>query len=182
MNNDQTNTINEKNMSESADKNLPRQFPKDAETRTMALEQYKLLIESINKSNDIRELANGYWITLNTLGISAAAYIKDAHTLAHNHKPLVLWFIISLGIVLCLSWLSFLNTLKNSIETRNGLLMEIEEFFPFKIFTRSISLSGRQQGKGSLTIKEMVLPCLFFTCYICLGYFLLFYQGEIIQR
>ena len=112
---------------------------KDQEARTLALEQYKLLIESINKSNDVRELSNGYWITVNALGVSAAAYIKDAHSLAHSHKPLVLWFIISLGIALCLSWLNFLITIKNNIETRNTLLIEIERNFPFKVFFKVIS-------------------------------------------
>jgi hypothetical protein len=154
---------------------------KDQEARTLALEQYKLLVESINKSNDVRELSNNYWITVNALGVSAAAYIKDVQSLAHSHKPLLLWFIISLGIALCLSWLNFLITIKNNIETRNTLLIEIERYFPFKVFTKSIAISGRQQGKGSLTIKEMVLPCLFLISYLALGYFLLFYQSEVVN-
>ncbi|AIL12827.1 hypothetical protein IM40_03720 [Candidatus Paracaedimonas acanthamoebae] len=168
-------------MTEQTDDDLSIASFKDQDTRTLGLEQYKLVVESINKSNDIRELSNSYWITVNSLGVSAAAYIKDASSLSHNHKPLVLWFIIALGIVLCLSWLNFLMTIKNSIELRNNLLLEMEKYFPFKAFTKSIAVSGRQQGKGSLTIKEMILPCLFLISYFALGYFLLFYQGEVIR-
>ncbi len=153
----------------------------DQDIKTLALEQYKLLVGSINKSNDVRELSNGYWITVNTLGVSAAAYIKDSQTLSHGYKPLVLWFIILLGVVLCLAWLNFLITITHNIETRNNLLIKIEKHFPFKIFTQIFSKSGRQQGKGSLTIKEMILPCLFLISYLALGYFLLFYQSKVVQ-
>jgi hypothetical protein len=140
-------------MSIKAEDNFSPIIFNDENERRIGFEQYKILIESINKSNDVRELSNSYWITVNALGVSAAAYIKDAQTLAQNHKPLVLWFIIILGIALCLSWLSFLVTINKNIEIRNNLVIEIEKYLPCKVFTRSIFLSGRQKRKGSLTIN-----------------------------
>jgi hypothetical protein len=155
--------------------------PQNEEERNRAFEQYKLLVESINKSNEVREASNNFWTTVNALGLSAIAYIRDTQSLATCHKPLVLWVMVSVGMVLCLSWLGYLRTIKQTVEVRNNLLFELEKYMPFKIFTHSITAMKRDEGKGSLTFKEMMVPGLFFIGYLAFSVLLYFFPTEVLE-
>lgn len=150
-----------------------------SDERKLGFEQYKLLIESINKSNDIREISNNFWTTINALLISGIAYIKDARNIKASHKSTFLWIMIFLGIILCFTWLNYLINIRKTEETCDKILKEIEPSFPFKIFTR-INLSRRREGKGSLTLIEMMVPLLFFIGYIFFIITLLFFTKEVI--
>ena len=138
----------------------------DPEDKKILFEQYKLLVDSINKTNDLRETGNNYWITVNTLGISAVAYIRDAQDLTQHQKPLVLWVIVLLGLTVCGIWFNFLATIKKRTEMNNNFLIEIEKYLPLKIFTKGLAISRRQEGENSLTFKEMIVPCLFLIGYL----------------
>jgi hypothetical protein len=158
---------------------LPSAF-KEHENKEMAFEQYKLLLESINKASEVREASNNFWIAVNTLGMSAIAYIRDSQNLIKPHKPIVLWVLISLGVSLCLAWLSYLQTIKKNVDIRNSILLAIESYLPLKIFTQILKLSGRKEGKSSLTFKEMIVPSLFLLGYIAFAFCLLYFQDEVI--
>jgi len=54
------------------------------------MDQYKVLIESVNKSNELRESANNFWVTVHSLGISSIAYIRDASNVESNQKPFII--------------------------------------------------------------------------------------------
>lgn len=150
--------------------------PQNLKEEQIFLEQYKLLIESINKSNEIRETSNNFWITVNTLGVSAIAYVRDTQHLMHmTQKPLALWGMIVLGMVVCFAWISFLRSIKHSIEIRNNLLMELEKFCPIKIFTMLMHETGRQKGRQSLTAKETIIPFMFIIFYSLYGFLILFF-------
>lgn len=149
--------------------------PQNDEDKNIAFDQYKILVESINKSNEIREASNNFWTTVNALGISAIAYIRDNQSVDSYHKPLVLWGMIALGIILCVSWISYLGTIKKTIDIRNRLLLEIEKFFPFRLFTILILQIGRQKSKRSLTTKETIIPYLFIIFYVSFGIFIFLY-------
>lgn len=72
--------------------------------KSLVFEQHKILIDSIKKSNEVREAANNFWTTINTLVVSAISYIKDTQTVEGHHKPTVVWGMIILGLIVCLSW------------------------------------------------------------------------------
>lgn len=75
---------------------------RDSETRTTVslnknanhekiIDQYKILTDSINTSNQLRESANNFWVTVNSLGISSIAYIQDSANLGSNQRPFIIW-------------------------------------------------------------------------------------------
>ena len=145
------------------------------EDRKFLFEQYKVVTESLNKINEIRETANNFWTGLNGALISAVAYVKQMEDVGENPKQFFLWTIITVGFCMSMTWLSYLLTIKKSVDIRNNMLLEFEKYFPAKPFTIAIDKMGRKEGKGSLSFKEMRAPILFIAGYIFFAFTLLFY-------
>ena len=159
--------------------NLPVQFKNETE-KHIAFEQYKILVESLNKINDTRENSNNFWIAVNGVATSSLAYMRDAQNISQYHKPFLLWTIIIIGTFLCLSWLSYLWTIKKSVEIRNRLLVELEQYFPIPLFAKLFTLSQQKPDRSALTVKEMLVPSLFLTGYIFFAVLLFFFTQEVI--
>jgi len=155
------------------------QFQNEDE-RKMAFEQYKILVESINKLHETRESSSNFWVGANGLGASALAYLRDTHTLAQSHKHFLLWTLIILGIFLCLSWLSYLKTIKTSLAVRGNILATLEKRFPIPVFSQIFSLSSEKPSKGTLTRREMIVPYLFLAGYLFFAALLFFFTDEVI--
>jgi hypothetical protein len=100
-------------------------FPIHASTdasRTALQEQYKVLLESINQRNQLRESANSFWTTIVGLSFSATAYIREVKSLYLDHKSTILWTLILFGVVACLSWIFYLIDIRKSIDLRQRLV------------------------------------------------------------
>lgn len=136
------------------------------EDRKFLLEQYKVVTDSLNKINEIRETANNFWTGINGALMSAVAYIKQTQNIGENSKQLFLWTILILGLGMSFTWLSHLLTIKKSVDVRNNMLIEFEKYFPAQPFTIAINQMGRKNGRGSLSFKEMRAPILFIIGYI----------------
>ncbi|MBP6951391.1 MAG: hypothetical protein KA112_02695 [Alphaproteobacteria bacterium] len=141
-------------------------IPLTEEGRKILMEQYKLLLESINKLNDVRETANNFWITINGALIGMIAYIRDAESMGGDQKPFLLFTVLFFGFVLTLSWLSSLASIKKNIEIRNDLTIELEKYLPAKIFTLLMRKTGRKENWSSMVLKEMFVPLSFLIGYI----------------
>jgi hypothetical protein len=149
-------------------------------------EQYKLLIDAIGRNHLLRETANNYWTTVNAVGTSASAYLLDSSLLNQAQRPVVIWALIMLGIFLSLSWLSFLDALKQDTEAKQSLLATIEVQFPYQIFSADLKTHAPATHtshemptlKYSLTLREMMIPGIFligygsFAVYLIWNYFL----------
>ena len=144
----------------------PSLIPLTEEDRKTLMEQYKLLLESINKLNDVRETANNFWITINGVLIGMIAYIRDAESMGGDQKPFLLFTVLFCGFVLTLSWLSSLSSIKKNIEIRNDLTIELEKYLPAKIFTLLMIKTGRKENWSSMVLKEMFVPLSFLLGYI----------------
>lgn len=151
------------------------------EERKIGFEQYKILVESINKLNETRESSNNFWIGVNGIGVSAIAYLRDTQNIAHYHKHFLLWTLIVIGIFLCFSWISYLTTIKNSLATRGLVLMELEKGFPVPLFSKVFALSHEKASNTPLTQREMLVPYLFLLGYIFFGVLLFFFTQEIVS-
>jgi len=134
--------------------------------RKLLIDQYKVITESLNKMNEIRETSNNFWTGTNAALMGAVAYFRDSDSLACSEKSYFILTIIFLGIVFSSSWLAYLLTIKKSVDIRNDMLIECEKYLPAKIFTVCINKMGRKQGWGSLSTKEMLVPSLFLLAYI----------------
>ncbi|MEB3701958.1 hypothetical protein Bealeia1_01030 [Candidatus Bealeia paramacronuclearis] len=158
---------------------LSQQSPHTTEERSIILEQYKILVESINHSNSVREQSHGFWMTINTAIIAGVSYIKESHTLPLEHKTSLLWTLIGLGTIFCYFWIIFLLSIKKSINKRNEMLLGMEAYLPIKIFNYIFEPSHDNKG-GSLTLKELTVPVFFLLGYVFLGISLYNFTEEIV--
>jgi len=149
--------------------------------QNIILEQYKMLVESINKINDTRESSNGFWIATNGVGVSILAYIRDAHNISQKQISILLITLIILGIVFSLSWISYLFSIKKSLEVRCDILVKLENTLPVPIFSKIFSLSNEKTSKAELTVKEMFVPSLFLVSYILFAILFFFFPQEVIE-
>ena len=151
------------------------------EDKKLLFDQYKVVVESINKINDIRENSNNFWTSLNGAIIAGIAYLRDAERVSGSQKSYFIWTAIAVGVILALSWLSYLSAIKKNIDVRNKMLLQFEKYLPAKVFTIAIAKNGRKQGRGSLSIKEMLVPGLFLLGYVFFAIAFYFYPQVIIN-
>lgn len=86
------------------------------EDKQTLMEQYKLLLESIHKLNDVREIANSFWIALNSALIGMVAYIRDLQSVGGEQKSFLLFTVLIFGFILTVSWLSYLWSIKKILK------------------------------------------------------------------
>ncbi|MBS0271838.1 MAG: hypothetical protein JSR85_04245 [Proteobacteria bacterium] len=151
------------------------------EDKKVLFDQYKIVVDSLNKFNEIREIANTFWTGINGALITAIAYIRDTSNLEIGQKTYFIWTIIFLGVVLSFSWLSYLSTIKKSVEIRNDMLIQFEKYFPAKIFTVSVPLTAQKSEGGALSVKEMFVPGGFLAGYIFFAVLFYFYPAIVVQ-
>jgi hypothetical protein len=151
------------------------------EDRKLAFEQYKMLADSLNNINQVRETSNNFWITVNSLLISSIAYLRGFESVTQKQYTLLIWSVFALGCCLCGSWIRSLSSIKASIDMFNRLLIELEKHLPAKIFTISLRILQRLENKGSLTLKEMLVPYLFLLGYIILAIILVWFPYTLLK-
>ena len=131
-------------------------------------EQYKLVIASLDKVNDMRETGNIFWVTINSFLVSSSAYLMSAKGFALQDKNTIILALLALGIFLASLWIRALFFIKKSVDLRNLCLLKFEEFLPGKVFTFFITKTDRFHNKGSLTLNQMLVPVIFILFYIFL--------------
>lgn len=144
------------------------------------INQYKILTDSLNNTNVIRESSNNFWMAVNGVCLSAIAYVKDSQISCSEHKHLFIYTLVLIGMVLCIFWINFLIAIKKTIQARNYLVVELEKYFPIKVFTRVFSLTQQKTGAASLTLREIFIPILFLVGYFSFCFVLYFFTEEII--
>ena len=149
------------------------------EDRPFVFEQYKLLVSSLDSSNTVRETSTPYWVTVTGLGLGGISYVKEVATIPMEHKAIILWTLISVGMILCFGWINYLKALKGTIDVKNQLVEEMECYFPVKVFTAIFHSTGRHHNKGSLTERTMLIPILFLLGYIFFAVTLYFFTEEV---
>jgi hypothetical protein len=151
------------------------------EERKLAFEQYKVVVESLNNTNTVRESSNNFWTTLNSLLISSIAYLRGLEGVSQEPPTFLIWSVLILGCFLSGSWIRSLLSIKASIDVRYNLLIEIEKYLPVKVFTVSLGVLQRLEDKRSLTLKEMLVPCLFLLGYMILAIVLIWFPQSILK-
>lgn len=150
---------------------------KDEGDKRLLMDQYKILIEGLNKSNENREALNNFWTTLNGAILAAITYVKDMQVAIPNPKNLFIWALWGMGITVSVIWLISLANIKRNIDLKNELIVYIEQFLPAKIYTTIFTITGRRQGKHSVSAVEKIVPLLFCLGYISMGIILFIYPN-----
>lgn len=151
------------------------------EDKNRALEQYRILCDTIAKSNEIRETSNNFWIAVNTFGVSVAGFLMNTDKLYGFLKTTLVVVVLVMGVVFCMSWFSSLLTIKRTIEVRNDLITEIEQYLPIKAFRHYFYYTGRQRGYNSLTARELMVPGAFLFAYAIFALVLMIYGHQVVE-
>ena len=81
-------------------------------------------------------------------------------------KLFFLFTVLVFGIVLTLSWLSSLSSIKKNLEIRNKMVMELEKHFPARSFTYLINKAGKKGNWSSMVLQKMFVPLAFLIGYV----------------
>jgi hypothetical protein len=138
-------------------------------------EQYKLYIDSIEKTSDRRQDANNYFIAINTalislIGISFQVKIFD-------NAPWLKSLLALLGIIICAIFWYLIRAYKQLNTGKFLVIHEIEKRLPLELY--KYEWDTLKQGKDKKTYYpfshiELWIPWIFGAIYTILGiYFLL---------
>ena len=137
-------------------------------------EQYKLYVESIEKTSDRRQHANNYFITINTALISLIGLsfqIKIFENLAVIKS--VLAFV---GIVICFIFWHLIRSYKQLNTGKFAVIHEIEKHLPLALYKYEWEILG--EGKDNkkyypFSHIELLIPWVFGIIYALLGLYFL---------
>ena len=105
------------------------------EDRKELFEQYKLVLSSIDNSNQTRESLNSFWTSSHSIMLTVLAFVSNNAHLSDQQKSMIFWTVGIIGAFLCLSWIRALGTVIVSLQARNRILMKLESYFPANVFT-----------------------------------------------
>ncbi len=151
------------------------------EERAIAFDQYKMIFESINQLNTVRETSNQFWVVVNTAIVSCLSYLKGLHSLDPSQRTFLLVALLLLGCLTCGCWLQYLWNIKSHIEIRFQILKELEVYFPIKVFIKLSERAERKTGAGNLTLKQVLIPAIFITVYLIIAAVVFLFPAEAIK-
>jgi hypothetical protein len=137
-------------------------------------DEYKLFVEDTARFTSNRQTANNMYVAVNSIVLSASAFIiKDAGFL-DSWKPFVVLPVLTAGVVVCLQWSRLIVKYKQLIGFRIRELKKIENKITncHKMYEKEIELypvdaEGRSiPGIGlNFSDRERWLPRIFLSVY-----------------
>lgn len=137
-------------------------------------EQYKLYVESIEKTSDRRQHANNYFITINTALISLIGLsfqIKIFENLAGVKA--VLAFV---GIIICIVFWYLIRSYKQLNTGKFDVIHKIEEHLPLALYKYEWEVLGKGEDNKKyypFSHIELIIPWVFGIIYALLGLYFL---------
>lgn len=137
-------------------------------------EQYKLYVESIEKTSDRRQHANNYFITINTALISLIGLsfqIKIFENLAFIKSILAL-----VGIIVCIVFWYLIRSYKQLNTGKFAVAHKIEEHLPLALYKYEWEVLGKGEDNKKyypFSHIELIIPWVFGIIYALLGLYFL---------
>jgi len=137
-------------------------------------EQYKLYVESIEKTSDRRQHANNYFITINTTLISfigLSFQIKIFENLAGIKLVLAL-----VGIIICAVFWYLIRSYKQMNAGKFAVIHKIEEHLPLALYKYEWEILGEGEDNKKyypFSHIELIIPWVFGIIYASLGLYFL---------
>lgn len=137
-------------------------------------EQYKLYVESVEKTSDRRQHANNYFITINTALISLIGLsfqIKIFDDLAWIKSILAL-----VGIIICVVFWFLIQSYKQLNTGKFAVIHEIEKQLPLALYKYEWEILGEGKDKKKyypFSHIELLIPWVFGVIYAVLGLYFL---------
>lgn len=137
-------------------------------------EQYKLYVESVEKTSDRRQHANNYFITINTALISLIGLsfqFKIFENLAWIKSILAL-----VGIIICVVFWYLIRSYRQLNTGKFAVIHEIEKHLPLALYKYEWEILG--EGKDNkkyypFSHIELLIPWVFGIIYVLLGIYFL---------
>ncbi len=137
-------------------------------------EQYKLFVDTSSKSTDHRRNLNTFYITVNTIIMSALSALADGGYLQKKNL-LLLGIFMLVGIASTLSWISAIHVYKTMNNKYFAVTAEFERYLPAQVFTsinKDLSrLDPYSEGKNFVTQREIIVPYAFLAGYVIYSVF-----------
>ena len=139
--------------------------------KSILIGQYTMLADQAHKINEVRELANSWWISINAGLLGIVAFFKNITGLSCEEKHVLLYSLSCIGIMVCLLWASSLHTMGKSLNIKVRMLVDLEQHLPAKIYTYSSKNRNMHRSMIYVFIKESIIPGIIIIGY--LGFILL---------
>lgn len=138
-------------------------------------EQYRLYVESVEKTSDRRQHANNYFITINTalislIGLSFKVKIFES----------VLWaklFLVLVGIIICFIFCYLIKSYKQLNSGKFKVIHEIEKNLPLALYYYEWKILKEGKEKNvyyPFSHIEILIPWVFGFIYLVLGIVIIF--------
>ena len=141
-----------------------------AEYQNHLFEQYKLFIDSMEKTSDRRQQANNYFITINTALISLIG-LSSQINLFENPPWLKILFAV-LGIIICFVFYFLIKSYKQLNTGKFTVIHEIEKYLPLALYKYEWQVLGEGKDKSKyypFSHVELWIPRIFGILYFALG-------------
>ena len=147
------------------------------EDKDMLMAQYKMFVQTSEDLVKRKQSVNTFYVTLNSLMLSAIVSIVCAagDILAVAYNSMIIYvisgFLSIVGIVICFSWITLLNSYADLNSSKMDIINCIEERLALKLFDTEWALLTRRIGKRkyrSFTVKEISVAKIFLALYIVL--------------
>jgi hypothetical protein len=130
-------------------------------------DQYKLYVEMADRISSRRQAANTFFLSINTLLVTAAGYAKSADS------ELVFFHLLTAaaGLIICYCWYRLVLSYKDLNSAKFKVIHEIERFLPLKLYDGEWDAVGRGEVKAlyhPFTDIEIRIPWIFFALYLTL--------------
>lgn len=131
------------------------------------LEQYKIYIASINSVSNLKHQVNSYFLTINTILMTAVgiSFTRDG-----LFNPLAWHTIIpGVGVILCLAWWYTTRSYKEINQMKFRALYCIEERLPLALYKTEAEMINTEHvppGPLKSAVVEPIVPWAFIILYI----------------
>jgi len=135
-------------------------------------EQYKIYVESVEKTSDRRQQANNYFITINTVLISLIGLSFQIIFFQNNAWIRVL--LSSIGIIICVVFWFLIRSYKQLNTGKFKVIHKIEENLPLALYKYEWEVLSKGEDYDKyypFSHIEIWIPCVFGFIYILLGLF-----------
>lgn len=144
------------------------------EYKTHLFEQYKLYVESVEKTSDRRQNANNYFITINTALISLIGLsfqIKCFENITWIKSLLAL-----VGIIICVIFWYLIRSYRQLNTGKFIVIHQIEDNLPLAIYKHEWEVLGKGKDNSKyypFSHIELLIPWVFGIIYAVLGIYFL---------
>jgi hypothetical protein len=130
--------------------------------KEIILEQYKLYANTAEKVCDRRQLANSFFLTINSVLLTFSGYLSTT--------PANLWYVILpiVGIPISYFWLETISSYRQLNTGKFKVIHDLEKKLPIALFKDEWNYLEKGETKTyvKLTVVESAVPIIFMILYV----------------